>query len=76
MASSDRGVKGKRVKFNVAQKLEPIGKLEQGVSEACVCGVFGKKQIVSDILRSKANLHHFSFKYTVDSSKCGCVVGS
>ena len=60
----------KRVVLSIAEKLEPIKKLESGVLVVRVCDVYGvKKQAVSDIRRYKDKITSYVMKFDVAPSK-------
>ena len=62
--------KRKCTNLSIGAKLEPIKKLEWGVSVARVCDKYCvKKQTVSDICRSKEKLQAFAVKFNVDPNK-------
>ena len=68
--------KRKRVNLSVVQKLELIKNIENGASIVGVCEQYGvKKQMVSDIRKSKKKLMKYAASYCVDasSSKSGKV---
>ena len=61
--------KRKRVNLSVVQKLELIKNIENGASVAGVFEQYGvKKQMASDIRKSKEKLMKYAASYCVDAS--------
>lgn len=65
--NKDEKVEKKRTRLSIAEKVEVIKKLENGISAENICIEYGiKKQTVSDIKKTKENIKKHALKINDD----------